>query len=227
MSSSSLKPRTQARGVIPEKVSDLENDLLFITRKELDEITNLGGYTGLENDTAKVEVDNTYKTIEVFSKDNLKQKLPKNSSGEYVDGTYTLRASVVNGIPTIEWRSSSEPVEPDTPDEPVEPTPTDYYYYGLVNIDEVEDLTSSLVKGLTKVNSIKADKEYKFVASNQRAVMAYPSKFGELSSIVHKETGFTVTSMFERINLNIDGVAYYAYISYNPSTGTYTYKFSY
>lgn len=214
--SRSLRPRTQARGVIPEKVSDLQNDVPFVSREELEALAKLNGYTGKKNKTAEVVVDNIEKTIEVFCKgDDLKETLPKDETGVYLDGTYTLRAVVVNGVPALQWVDSSEPIV-------ISP-----YYYGLVEIDSVEDLTTDIVKGLIQDGLEKSNKEYQFTSKNQRQVMAYPAKFGELSSIIHKETGFTITTMFEKVDLIIDGVAYYAYISYNPSTGTYTYLYNY
>lgn len=215
--SRSLRPRTQARGVIPEKVSDLQNDVPYVSREELESIAKVNGYKGKKNKTAEVVVDNVEKTIEVFATgEDIKDFLPTDTSGEYLDGTYNLRATVVNGVPTLQW------VEVETGPIIISP-----YYYGLVDIATISDLTDDIVKELIQDGLDKSDKEYQFVSKNQRQVIAYPAKFGELSLIQHKETGFTITSMFEKVDLVIDGVAYYTYISYNPSTGTYTYIYKY
>lgn len=218
--SCSVKPRSQVRGVIPTKVSDLENDLQFVSQEQLDRIANLTGYTGKDSDTTTVLVDNLARTIEVIAKlDLLTNSLPKDTNGNFKDGTYLLRASVANGIPVLEWGESSGSGSGTSG--------IGLYYYGQVEVSSLDELTGDLVKGLSPDGPIKGDREFKFTSKNQRQVFAYPKDFGELSSIVHKETGFNVTGSFEVIDLVIDGIPYYIYISYNPSTGSYTYQFKY
>lgn len=217
--SCSVKPRSQARGIIPSKVSELENDIPFVTEEQLRRIADTTGYSGSENDTAKVEVDNLTRTISVLVKPELIiGSLPKDEKGNFIDGSYLLCAAVVDGVPKLNW------VEATDSGEGVVISP---YYYGQVSIGSLEDLTAQHIKDLTKDGLTKSNREYTFESVKQRQVLAYPSKFGELSTIIHKQTGFPVTSAFEKINMTIDGVSYLVYISYNPSTGTYTYNFNY
>ena len=210
-----LRPRTQARGVIPEKVSDLLNDAKYVTQEDLETLVKVE-YTGKKNDTAEVIVNNIEKTIEVFSKgENIKDSLPKEDDGRYSDGVYALQATVVDGVPVLQWVVSSGEIV------------TSPYYYGLVTLDSIDSLTSDIVKSLTQDGIKKENKEYRFVSKKQRQVMAYPAKFGKLSSIIHVESGINITTMFNILDLIIDGVGYYVYINHISNTGTFTYSYNY
>lgn len=212
-----LKVGTRARGTIPNKVSDLENDLEFVTEKQLDEviIKAQAGYHGLENETAKVEVDNLNRTIEVIAKgDDLKSTLPKDDEGKYIEGEYSLTAVVdLNGNVEFKWSKGAVVVSP--------------YYYGAVS-KAVTDLTSADIMALSSDGTIKGDRSYTFDVTKQRVVFAYPAGYGELNRIILVSTiEFNVTDSFQLVNMDIGGVPYYVYISYNSSTGTYNYQFKY
>lgn len=210
-----LTTRTQTRGVLPKKVSDLPNDIGYVTREELDSFTEITGYTGKSTVGADVSVDNTNKTIEVNPKvDFIFDTLPKDRDGKFIDGDYFLCTTVIDGVPNLYWLTLSLPVKGP-------------YYYGQVKVNSLDEITPNLIKNLSQDGFEKSDKEYIFISNKQRQVMAYPAEFGELSSIVHKETGIDIIKAFEKLSLIIDGVRYYVYVTYNPSTGAYTYLYNY
>lgn len=212
-----LKVGTRARGTIPNKVSDLENDLKFVTEKQLDEviIEAQAGYNGLENETAKVEVDNLNRTIEVIAKgDDLKSTLPKDEEGKYVEGEYSLTAVVdENGNVRFVWSNG--------------PIISNPYYYGVTD-KAIADLTSADIVVLTPDGTKKGDREYTISPYRERVVFAYPAEFGELDRIILVSTiEFNVTDSFQKLSMEISGTTYLVYISYNASTGTYNYQFKY
>ena len=213
-----LKVGTRARGTIPNKVSDLENDLKFVTEKQLDKviIEAQAGYHGLENETAKVEVDNLNRTIEVIAKyDDLKKTLPKDSQGYYIQGTYSLSAIVDNlGKVRFVWSSSG-------------PIVTAPYYYGVTN-KSISEITPAEILSLPTDGTAMGDREYTFNPVRERVIFACPANFGELDKIVLISVmDFDVTDSFQKLTMTLNGVDYYIYVSYNSSTGSYNYKFKY
>lgn len=232
-----------AKGTIPDKVSQLENDLEFVTKKQLEKVIIEGGgyFEGLENDTAKVIVDNVDRTIEVEVKpqtfegvesptavvtvdneartisvkaEELKSYLPKDGTGKFMPGTYSLRATVTSeGIPTFDWIPEVVTLSP--------------YYYGVTD-KAISLFTDADLKRLTPDGTTKGDRTLDFSQVKQRTVFGYPASFGSLTAIMLKGViEINAISSFEKVTLTVDGVIYYVYMSYNTSTGNYRYEFKY
>lgn len=83
------------------------------------------------------------------------------------------------------------------------------YYYGTTSIN-INSLTDSDIKSLTKDIVAKGNKEYRFTATNGYCVFAYPKSYGALTSL-KDENQFENIYSFNRADINIDGVAYYVY----------------
>lgn len=98
------------------------------------------------------------------------------------------------------------------------------YYYGAIN-DGVT-LTETLIKGLTKSVSSKGTKTFTITMNQQKAVVAYPASYGNLTKILD-ENSFNVTDTFVKNTLTIDNVSYYVYVLNTPATSTMKYTFSY
>lgn len=214
-----LSPKLKARGVIPEKVSDLDNDLKFITAKELENIifaNQVGAYTGEVGEEIEVIVDNLYKTIGVrvlkSIEDQLTKLLPK-SNGLIKEGNYVLKATVSGQQPIFVFSEESSLLSTN-------------YYYGNVSVG-AENITEDVIKTLSNGGPVKEDKEYTYSTYKQYQVFAYPVKFGALSSIEHVQTGFNVLELFNLVEVKVGELDYYVYVSETPSTGEYTYRFKY
>lgn len=92
-----------------------------------------------------------------------------------------------------------------------------FYYGSLVN--GVYDEAS--VKGLTKVVQSKGSKTFKFTHSDKCCVIAYPSSYGNLKTVID-QNNFDVTSAFTQHTVSITGldgtpVNYYVYTN-SPAT---------
>lgn len=92
-----------------------------------------------------------------------------------------------------------------------------FYYGSLAN--GVYDETS--VKGLTKVVQSKGSKTFKFTHSDKCCVIAYPSSYGNLRTVID-QNNFDVTSAFTQHTVSITGldgtpVNYYVYTN-SPAT---------
>lgn len=96
------------------------------------------------------------------------------------------------------------------------------YYYGISATDIITETT---VTSLTKDLSIKGTKSYSYSPSQSYMVIAYPTTYGAISSIVDKN-GFNITNSFTNNLIAINSVNYYVYVS-NKCSGSYTMKFSY
>lgn len=210
----------KAKGVIPSKVSELENDLKYITEEQLKDIiwkNESGEYTGLSDDRVKVIVDNLYKTIKVellkTLEDDLVTLLPK-KEGNPVDGTYLLKAVVSNNSPVFSFLDGKDLIK------------TTPYYYGNVSVNS-SDLTEDIIKSLSNGGDERGDREYTYYSYKQYQVFAYPSSFGKLSDITSAQAGIDIIEIFDLVTVWVDGTEYYAYVSMRPSTGEYTYKFVY
>jgi hypothetical protein len=214
-----LKIERKARGVIPSKLSELINDLDFITAKDLENIifaNQTGNYTGLSGEEAEVVVDNLKRTIGVIIlktfEDHLKELLPKEAD-RYSDGIYLLKAEVKQGSPVFSFIKNEASLNGP-------------YYYGNTSA-EPQYLTESLIKSLSNGGEGKGDREYNYSSYKQRQVLAYPAEYGLLSEIKHLQSGINVIDLFTKVDLVVGGIDYYVYISQSTSTGEYTYKFSY
>lgn len=209
----------RARGVIPTKVSDLQNDLNFITKEDFENFilsSQEGSFTGLTNEGVEVIVDNLKRTIEaklVKSFEESLSGLVPYSNGKYSDGTYLLKATVSNGEISFRFAESDSSL-------------IKRYYYGSTTV-EPEYISESIIKSLNNGGEGKGDREVTFSSYKQRQIFAYPAEYGQLKRIDHIQSGMEVTSLFERYTVDVGGVAYLVYVSHSVSTGEYTYKFSY
>lgn len=218
-----LKVETRTRGVLPQKLSELENDVPYATKEDLDKVVVKGGngYTGLETNATKVEVDNIERTIGVTLKDVWVDYFDIDPlTGKIPDGNYILSATVENGKPTYFWAMGG--------------IVTSAYYYGWTQ-KAIDGFMADDLLAMEKDDSAKSDKSYLYhVADQARVVMAYPASYGSLSKIIYTSEGqeFNIISTFEIKNLLIDGTPYLVYITYDT---TYldeggegiTYKFIY
>lgn len=98
------------------------------------------------------------------------------------------------------------------------------YYYGV--IDSSDQINSSTITSLTKDIKTKGTKSYTYNMSKQRAVIAYPSSYGQIKKILDINS-FDVTDTFDRKVVVINSVEYYVYVLSTPATSAMTYAFSY
>ena len=214
-----LSVEQKARGVLPTRVSQLENDKEYITAEDLKEIVwadKTGEYSGVKNESVEVIVDSLRHKIEAkllkTFEDDLKKILPKDQNG-FIDGLYSLRAVVSEGNPIFSFSLEGQQLSAN-------------YYYGNVSVDS-SSITEEIIRTLSNGGADKGEREYTYNTYKQRQVFSYPASFGKLSEIEHIQTGFNVMELFELVELTVGGVIYYVYISETPSTGEYTYKFIY
>ena len=172
-------------------------------------------FVGLTTDSIVTTVDNDDRTIKADL--NFKD-LPKNEDGKYIDGSYILQAEVSNGQVRLIWTSKGINSEP--------------CYYGSVVVDNVNDITATTIMNACDVDNVKIDKNigkqysYKELARS-RCLFAYPKVYGDLSKIIFTATSWDVISTFNKIELDIDGVAYNVYAQATYSTGSYTFAFKF
>ena len=201
-----LRVNARTRGAVPQKVSDLVNDVPYVSRDELEKtLVDVGaGYKGISNDSADILIDNLARTIEVVVKDQLRRYFPVDqNTGLIPDGNYTLSAMVSGGEPTYIWSTGAIQSAP--------------YYHGWTKL-EVANLTAEDILSLERDDSTKSDKEYTFhEASQARVVMAYPASYGTLSKIVYLAGGmeFNVIDIFDIVNLVINDTPYLVYVSHD------------
>ena len=100
------------------------------------------------------------------------------------------------------------------------------YYYGPIAYSAT--LTESLIKGLTKLVTAKANKTLSFNMTLEKgcACLAYPSSYGNLRKIedVNK---FNVTETFTKNVISINSVSYNVYVLNNSNNTTMSYTFSF
>ena len=172
-------------------------------------------FVGLTTDAIVTTVDNDDRTIKA---DLNFKNLPKNEDGTYKDGSYILQAEVSNGQVHLVWTSKGINSEP--------------CYYGSLVVDSVNDITATAIVNACDVDNVKIDKNtgkqysYKELAKG-RCLFAYPKVYGDLSKIIFTATSWDVISTFNKIELDIDGVAYNVYAQAAYSTGSYTFAFKF
>ena len=164
-------------------------------------------YKGVDTETAKVSVDNDRRTIAVdvlSENDSIKATLPKDESGKYVDGEWRMDKVIVTEgkITGIIWTDLAAPGP---------------FYAGAT-----KDLSAEGIKQLENYGTAKITRTIKVTQDKNSFVYAYPKELGELTSIMHQ--GFDVLKLgaVRRIDVNIDGIAYYVYYT-GQSTNTLTY----
>ena len=172
-------------------------------------------FVGLTTDSIVTTVDNDDRTINA---DLNFKNLPKNEDGTYKDGSYILQAEVSNGQVRLIWASKGINSEP--------------CYYGSIVVDNVNDITATTIMNACDVDNVKIDKNtgkqysYKELAKG-RCLFAYPKVYGDLSKIIFTATSWDVISTFNKIELDIDGVAYNVDAQAAYSTGSYTFAFKF
>lgn len=88
------------------------------------------------------------------------------------------------------------------------------YYYGAIAADA--NPTEELIKAATKIVQAKGNKSFNFTCANQKMMFAYPKSYGNISKILDANN-FDVTGTFNRVEVTVNGVAYYA-LSNDAST---------
>ena len=166
-------------------------------------------YKGVDTETAKVSVDNDRRTIAVdvlSENDSIKATLPKDESGKYVDGEWRMDKVIVTEgkITGIIWTNLAAPGP---------------FYAGTI---KEEDISAEGIKQLQNYGTAKITRTITVEQDKNSFVYAYPKELGELTSIMHQ--GFDVLKLgaVRRIDVNIDGIAYYVYYT-GQSTNTLTY----
>ncbi len=103
------------------------------------------------------------------------------------------------------------------------------YYFGVVPVEEV--ITGDLVKNLTKQVSGKGTKSYSYTTDYERMLIAYPSSYGSLKSILDPN-GFEQIKSFTKYTVEVVGLDgnvqnYYAYVNGASTNTNFMMKFYY
>ncbi|MDO4285224.1 MAG: hypothetical protein Q4C60_07780 [Eubacteriales bacterium] len=98
------------------------------------------------------------------------------------------------------------------------------YYWGVIG--ETATPTEALIKAATKVVQTKGNKSFNYTAAGQKMLFAYPKSYGVLSKILDANS-FDVTGTFERTEVTVDGVAYYAYSNAASTVTSFKMTFNY
>lgn len=97
------------------------------------------------------------------------------------------------------------------------------YYYGIIN--KTDEINADLITGLTEVIEVKGNKSRTYTTtSDQCAVIAYPSSYDELKSIIDANN---FSQIWDKYTVTIDGIEYYVYVSGAASVTDFKYTFSY
>ena len=103
------------------------------------------------------------------------------------------------------------------------------YYVGVCEVND--EITESLIKGLTKRIETKGSKSISYTTNNQKMVFAYPSRYGDIAKILDPNS-FDVTNTFNKTTMSIiglDGTAqnYYVYTNSASTVTNFAMKFNY
>jgi hypothetical protein len=124
--------------------------------------------------------------------------------------TYTVKVSEKDGTANVATSTATY-------------TFVDPYYHGVISKDATIDAT--LISGLTEKVEAKGTKSYSYTtASDQCAIIAYPASYGTIKEI-KDPNNFTQT--WTVVEVTINNVLYYVYISAAAAATDCTYKFSY
>ena len=103
------------------------------------------------------------------------------------------------------------------------------YYVGVCEVND--EITETLIKGLTKRIEAKGSKSISYTTNNQKMVFAYPSSYGNIAKILDLNS-FDVTNTFNKTAISIiglDGTAknYYVYTNSASTVTNFAMKFNY
>ena len=103
------------------------------------------------------------------------------------------------------------------------------YYVGVCEVND--EITETLIKGLTKRVETKGSKSISYTTNNQKMVFAYPSSYGNIAKILDPNS-FDVTNTFNKTAISIiglDGTAqnYYVYTNSASTVTNFAIKFNY
>ena len=103
------------------------------------------------------------------------------------------------------------------------------YYVGVCEVND--EITETLIKGLTKQIEAKGSKSISYTTNNQKMVFAYPSSYGNIAKILDPNS-FDVTNTFNKTAISIiglDGTAqnYYVYTNSASTVTNFAMKFNY
>ncbi len=103
------------------------------------------------------------------------------------------------------------------------------YYVGVCEVND--EITETLIKGLTKQIEAKGSKTISYTTNNQKMVFAYPSSYGNINKILDPNS-FDVTNTFNKTVISIiglDGTAqnYYVYTNSASTVTNFNMKFNY
>ena len=103
------------------------------------------------------------------------------------------------------------------------------YYVGVCEVND--EITETLIKGLTKRIEAKGSKSISYTTNNQKMVFAYPSSYGNIVKILDPNS-FDVTNTFNKTAISIiglDGTAqnYYVYTNSASTVTNFAMKFNY
>ena len=103
------------------------------------------------------------------------------------------------------------------------------YYVGVCEVND--EITETVIKGLTKQIETKGSKSISYTTNNQKMVFAYPSSYGNIVKILDPNS-FDVTNTFNKTAISIiglDGTAqnYYVYTNSASTVTNFAMKFNY
>lgn len=103
------------------------------------------------------------------------------------------------------------------------------YYVGVCEVND--EITETLIKGLSKRIEAKGSKSISYTTNNQKMVFAYPSSYGNIVKILDPNS-FDVTNTFNKTAISIiglDGTAqnYYVYTNSASTVTNFAMKFNY
>lgn len=103
------------------------------------------------------------------------------------------------------------------------------YYVGVCEVND--EITETLIKGLTKQIEAKGSKSISYTTNNQKMVFAYPSSYGNIAKILDPNS-FDVTNTFNKTAISIIGLDgttqnYYVYTNSASTVTNFAMKFNY
>ena len=103
------------------------------------------------------------------------------------------------------------------------------YYVGVCEVND--EITETLIKGLTKRIEAKGSKSISYTTNNQKMVFAYPSSYGNIAKILDPNS-FDVTNTFNKTAISIIGLDgttqnYYVYTNSASTVTNFAMKFNY